>query len=110
MISNRFDLDEFVAKVRDRNIEEINLRLREEIREAERVTGPHIRGAPERRKLGAPEYLKLLKGLAWSLSTNERPSSVQPWDLPRMRPIFESLVNRGELRPETLIIFHPPSR
>jgi hypothetical protein len=84
--SHEYDFDQFVAKVKDFDLREISARLGEEIRQTERLTGAHVRAAPERRKSGAPEYLNLLKGLRYALSTNQRPSSVQLWDLQRMRP------------------------
>lgn len=110
MISPGFDFDKFVANVQDLSIEEINVRLREEIRETGRLTGPHVRGAPKRRKPAAPQYLNLLKGLVYALSGNQRPSSVEPWNLPRMRPIFESLIGRAQLRPEALTLFDISSK
>ena len=100
-----FDFDQFVAKVKDLSIDEIKIQLNEEIRQTERLTGAHVRGAAERRKSGAPEYVNLPKGLHYALSSNQRPSSVQPWDLLRMRPIWDSLVRRGQLGCETLTLF-----
>ena len=110
MNSPEFDFDQFVAEVKDLNLGEINDRLGGEIRQTERLTGAHVQGAPERRKSGAPEYLNLLKGLHYALSTNQRPSSVQPWDLLRMRPIWDSLVRRGQLRREALTLFDISSK
>jgi hypothetical protein len=105
MNSPEYDFDRFIAKIKDLDLAEILDRIHEEIRQTERLIGPHVRGAPERRKSGAPEYVNLLKGTYYALSNNQRPSSVQPWDLRRMWPIWESLVRRGQLAPEALKLF-----
>jgi len=110
MNSRQYDFNQFVANVKDLDLREIFVRLDEEIRQTERLTGAHVRGAPERRESGAPEYLNLLKGLHYALSFNQRPSSVQPWDLQRMRPIWDSLVRRGQLGRETFTLFDTAGR
>jgi len=105
MNSREYDFDQFVSKVKDLDLGRIFVCLNQEIRQMERLTGPHVRGPPERRKSGVSEYLNLLKGLYYALSNNQRPSSVQAWDLQRMRPIWDSLVKRGQLRREALALF-----
>lgn len=110
MNSSGYDFEQFVARVKDLDRREIFVRLDEEIRQTEHLTGAHVRGAPQRRKSGAPQYVNLLKGLYYALSNNQRPSSVQPWDLQRMRPIWDSLVRRGQLGRETLTLFDTAGR
>lgn len=105
MASPRFDFDEFVKVVKDLNYDEILAKTQEEIYEMKKCTAGGVRGAPAARKAGAGEYLNLLKGIIFALSENRKPSSVQPWDLIRMRPIWESLVSRGQLKPESLRVF-----
>lgn len=105
MISPTYDFDEFVGRVKDLDYHEILAKAQEESRETERRTAGHVRGAPAARKAGAGNYKNLLGGLIFLLSENCKPSSVQPWDLVRMRPIFESLVKRHQLKPQALHVF-----
>src|SRR5579859_2247996 len=105
MVSSKYDFDEFVGAVKDLSYEQIVAAAQEESREvAKRIAG-HARGAPAARKAGADTYKELLGGLIFLLQHNCRPISIQPWDILRMRPIFESLVKRGELMPEALRVF-----
>jgi hypothetical protein len=105
MISPKFDFDEFVRVVRDRDYREILGVTQEENRETARRIAGGVRGAPAARKAGAGEYKNLLGGLIFLLVENRKPSSVYDWDLQRMRPILENLVRKGELGPEVLRVF-----
>jgi hypothetical protein len=105
MVSTRFDFDEFVKVVKDLNYHEILAKTQEEIYETKKCTAGGVRGAPAARKAGAGEYRNLLGGLVFLLSENRKPSSVQSWDLIKMRPVVESLVSRGERPPESLRVF-----
>lgn len=105
MISPRFDFDEFVRLVKDRDYHEIVALTQEESREAARRIAGKVRGAPAARKAGAGEYKDLLGGLIYLLMQNQKPISVYDWDFKRMRPILESLVERGQLRREALTVF-----
>lgn len=105
MISSTFDFDKFVAAVKDLEYQEIQTATQAEIEAIDAKTGGHVKGAPAARKAGAPEYANLLRGLRCILTEGIRPNSVRDWDLPRMRPIIESLVRRGKMRPEALSIF-----
>jgi hypothetical protein len=46
-----------------------------------------------------------LGGLIFLLCEGRRPTSVQQWDLLRMRPIIEGLVKKKQLKPEALSAF-----
>ena len=96
MISVDFDFDDFVRVVMDLDYDQILTKTQDEIRAVDSLTAGHAMGGPAARKSGAPEYV-LTDGL--------RPSSVHDWDLVRMRPIVEGLVQRKRLRPEALSIF-----
>ena len=105
MISSAFDFDAFVRTVKDLDYDEIRTKTQAEIRYVDSRTAGHVKGAPAAQKAGAPEYANLLRGLCWVLTEGERPSSVNDLDLPRMRPIIESLVRRKWLQPAALSIF-----
>jgi hypothetical protein len=106
MISPRFDFDFFVASVKDLGYEEIRRILREEIRATDEATGAHVRGAPAARIAGGGQYAELLRGLHFILDHGRRPSNVPyDWELARMRPVIEGLVNKGAFRPTILSIF-----
>ena len=105
MISEKYDFDEFVRTVKDRPYEEILVTSRGESREtAKRITG-HARGAPAARKAGADTYKELLGGLIFLLQNGRKPAGISPWDFMRMRAVIESLVKRGQLKPEALGVF-----
>ena len=95
MISPRFDFDEFVEAVKDLDLQDIVSKTQHEIYEAKQRT----------RNVGAAEYKNLLDGLIFVVSEGRKPTSVQPWDLRRMRPIIEALVKKKQLQPEALAMF-----
>lgn len=105
MISGKYDFDQFVSEVKDLPYEKILATSLDESREAARRIAGHTRGAPAAREAGADAYKELLGGLIFLLQHNRRPASIHPWDFLRMRPVFESLVKRGHLRPEGLRVF-----
>ena len=105
MISAKYDFDEFVKAVKDLPRREIIARCREESRAVDERSTGGVRGAPAARKAGARKYETLLGRLIYFLEHNEKPGGVDSWDFLRMRPIIESLVKRGEAKPEDLIVF-----
>lgn len=105
MISVDLDFDDFVRVVTDLDYDQILTKTQDEIRAVDSLTAGHAKGGPAARKSGAPEYANLLRGLRFILTDGLCPSSVHDWDLVRMRPIVEGLVQRKRLRPEALSIF-----
>lgn len=94
MISPRYGFDEFVDAVKDLDQQDIVSKAQQEIYEAKRT-----------RKVAAAEYKNLLDGLIFFVCEGRKPTSVQPWDLLRMRPIIEALVKKKQLKPEALAMF-----
>src|SRR5579862_5935299 len=105
LISDSFDFDAFARAVMGVSLPDIQVKLQQEMYEVDRRTAGNVIGAPKARASGAPEYRNMLGGLTWLLQTGTKPSSIQPWDFAKMRPLIESLVNRGELKPAALEVF-----
>jgi hypothetical protein len=104
MVSPKFDFDEFVRAVENLDYQDVLAKILKERSEVVGQTAGHARGAPTARSAGAGDYKNLLGGLHFLLTENRKPSSLYPWDLTRMRPVLESLVNRGQLKSEVLSV------
>jgi hypothetical protein len=95
MISPKYDFDEFVDAVKGLDLHSVVIKAQDEAYEVRRRI----------RDVGAAEYESLLGELIFLLCEGRKPTSVQQWDLLRMRPIIEALVKRKQLKPEALSAF-----
>jgi hypothetical protein len=99
-----YSVSEFVQRVKDIDYPEV-IRLTElEVENIERVSY-RARGSVRRRQLGSTRYAENLKGLLWLLRSGTRPAGVDDGIFQSFRPIIESLVQRGQLRPTALKVF-----
>jgi len=98
MLSPDLDFDAFVSAVQDMKFDEII-----------DSTARELRMVRERRnEPRSASHRNLLLGLRHLVTYGTRPSSVQhDWDLARMRPVIESLVQRGVFTPSALDVFDP---
>ncbi len=92
MISRNCNLSEFVAGVKGLDLRAIRDAVSSEKREAMAICN-----------IG--RYVEVLNGIGCLLDTGSRPSGVLPFEFAGMRPIIESLVERGQLKPVALAIF-----
>jgi len=95
MISPKYDFDEFVVAVKGLDLHSVVIKAQDETYEVRRRI----------RDVGAAEYKNLLGGLIFLLCEGRKPTSVQQWDLLRMRPIIEGLVKKKQLKREALSAF-----
>ncbi len=102
MISQSYNLGEFIREVKDKDYTEIVALAEREVALAERRSFGY-KGCVKEREKGSTRYAADLKGLLWSLKSGSRPAGVHVF--PQFCPIFESLIARRQLRPEAIDIF-----
>jgi hypothetical protein len=98
-------LDDFIESVKDKDRIEIFQIAQREIAGAESgLSG--VKGAVAKRASGAPEYVAILKGFMFVFMTGGRPSMGEfEEEFQKFKPIIESLVKKGQFKPEILSVF-----
>ena len=99
-----YDLDELLTRMVGKDYLDI---LREAEQEANAVErGLHgLRGAPKRREQGGGVYLNKIGQFLFFMRHGIKPLGVYEEDFQRYMPIIQSLVDRGQMKPEALDIF-----
>lgn len=110
MTPYRYGFAEFISRIKD-------LEYLEMIQASEREAGDvehnlYGRGKTARAKQesGGQEYRNLLGGFLFLLRHGAKPSSVNAGDFLRMRPAIESLVTRGTMKQDALLVFGEAAR
>jgi hypothetical protein len=104
MISSRFDLDEFVGHVRLLgDPEKIIAATLQEVNDAIGMT--HGTGRMSATRTDSARYVKLLQGFLFFMRYAMKPVGLGDEDFARFRPVCESLVERGVLKPGVLGLF-----
>lgn len=81
--------------------------LREADAECGRVqkVSSRVRGAPRQRKMGSLQYLQRIKEFLFFMQHGIRPATASESDFQSYRPVVETLVEKGQIKPETLEVF-----
>ena len=104
MISDFYNLKEFVERVKDRDWSEIVDLTVKEIREANRRSA-FVKGAAKARAQGSIEYGEKLKAFLAFMRTQAVPCGIDEVDFELFRPVAENMVRKGEFKSQVMSLF-----
>lgn len=100
-MAGRFDKSAFVERIKGLNIHVMIEAARSEIFDTEsRYHG--VRGDPQARDEGSMRYVVFLKGIVYYLEHGQRPGALTGDEFHLLRPLVDSLVERGQLKASAL--------
>jgi hypothetical protein len=98
-----YDVRKFLDRAKNLDFTELLREVQSSGYAAQRATTG--RGSTEARRMGAVEFSKVLGGLAFFLQFRSKPDGLRAEELALFRPIFENLVQKGQLPPSVLDSF-----
>ena len=101
----RYDFSEFIERVKALDYLEMIRAAEQEAAGVEHNLYGRGKTARMKQEAGGKEYNNLLGGFLFLLRSGRKPASVSEWEFPSMRPAIESLVQRGNMKPEALAVF-----
>jgi len=102
MISDEYIFEKFLDAMLDKNILEIQVIASREAGEAERLSSSSTRGIDKATKLRIGHYTKRVGEFAFFMKHRIKPGDVNEEDFRLFRPIYEKLVEKGDLNPDVL--------
>lgn len=105
MISETYDIREFLTAMVGRDWHEIMITAQGECATAE-ARSYSVRGAPKARKLGSTRYASQLKAFLYFMNFRSRPGSASDWEWAMYKSICKSLVEKEQLVPAILDKFN----
>jgi len=99
-----YDFDEFLKRMVNLDYLDILLQADAECGCVEQ-SSYRVRGAPRRRKMGSGEYAKRIKDFLFFMRYGIRPGGASDSEFQSYRPVVETLVQKGQMKPEALQVF-----
>ncbi len=100
----KYNFTEFLASMAKLDHDEILRRADAECDLVERRSYGR-KGAVREREFGSSEYAEQIKAFLFFMRSGSRPYGASDEDFQNYRPVVEALVQKGQIKPETLSAF-----
>jgi hypothetical protein len=104
MISNNYDIKEFLEAMLGKDFNEIFILAEQEAFDAE-IRSFNVKNAPKTREKGSVTYSRKVGNFLFFLRQGIRPSGASDEEFSLYRPICEDLVEKQEFQPTVLDLF-----
>ncbi len=101
MREQRYDFDVWLRNQIERPLSEVRKGAHAAIEEAERGSY-RVKGAIRKREAGSTEFASRVNNFLFLIQHGRKPSGASAEDWEAMRPVVESFVRQGELKPTIL--------
>lgn len=105
MISNKYNFEEFLDAIKDKDLPEILILASGEAEAAERLSSSSTRGIAKAEKLRIAYYRKKVGEFTFFIGHGIKPDGVNEEDFKMYQPICEILVKKGQFKPEMVNLF-----
>ena len=105
MVSDTYNIRDFIKNVKDRDYSDIIGLIEKEIREVSRRSA-FVKGAVKATQQGCIEYAEKLKAFLAFMRTQAKPAGVNEWDFELFRPVTENMIQKKKFELEVLNLFN----
>ena len=105
MVSDTYNIRDFVKTVKDRGYSDILGLIEKEIREANRRS-VFVKGAVKAKQQGSIEYAEKLKAFLAFMRTQAKPAGINEWDFELFRLVAENMIQKKKFEPKILNLFN----